>query len=335
MNNMGRRKEVNPDLPPRMTARPRRSGGFNYYYGQDKIPLGADLNRAKIKWAELETGGSVSNQRYIDVADRWEREAIHIGRRRKTRSPKTQKEFRAGLKELRAAFKDALLEQIQPFHVRQYLDNRTAKVSANREIAVLSIIWNWARGKGITDKANPCVGIEKNPESARTRYVTTEEFNDVWEKACPELRDAMDLALLTSQSPSDILRLTRQDIRDGTLWMRRGKTHKKLGLRIEGKLKEVLERILARPRTISSVYLIADKHGQPLTIYQLDGRFQKARGSADWQFRDLRAKAVSDEPDLRTASQRAMHADEKITAAVYRRVRGEVIAPLKLGTETS
>jgi integrase len=326
---MGRRKTVNPDLPPRMTARPTKSGRFNYYYGQQKIPLGSDLSRARIKWVELENGGFTPSARYVDVAERWEREAIHIGRRKKTRAPKTQKEFRSGLKELRLAFKDFQLEQIQPFHVREYLDNRTAKVSANREISVLSIIWNWARGKGITDKANPCVGIEKNPESARTRYVTTEEFDFVWKRACPELQDAMDLALLTSQNPSDILRLTRQDIRSGTLWMRRGKTGKKLGLRVEGRLKDVLERILARDRDVASVYLIADKRGQPLSIYQLDDRFQAAKGKADWQFRDLRAKAVSDEPDLRTASQRAMHADEKITASVYRRVRGEVISPLK------
>jgi len=332
MSDMGRRKTVHPDLPPRMTAR-RGKGGFNYYYGQNKIPLGSDLARAKMKWAELEAGGSFSILKYLDVAERWEREAIHIGRRRKTRSQKTQKEFGVALKHLREAFRDFMLDQIGPQHVRQYLDQRTAKISANREIAVLSIVWNWARAKGLTDKANPCVGIERNPESPRTRYVTNEEFQEVWNRASTELQDAMDLALLTSQSPSDILRLTRQDVRDGILWLGRRKTQKKLGLRVEGRLKEVLERILNRPRTVPSMYLISDKNGQPLTIYQLDDRFQKAKGKADWQFRDLRAKAVSDEPDLRTASQRAMHADEKITAAVYRRVRGEVIAPLKLGTD--
>jgi integrase len=328
MMHMGRRKTLHLDLPPRMTAR-GKPGKLRYYYGQAKIPLGSDLARAKVKWAELEGGGALTSPKYVDVADRWEREAIHIGRRKKTRAPKTQKEYRAGLASLRDAFKGFLLDQIRPTHVLQYLDDRTAKVAANREVAVLSLIWNWARGKGLTDKANPCVGIERNPESARTRYVTTAEYDIVWGRAVPELQDAMDLALLTSQNPSDILRLTRQDIRDGTLWMRRGKTGKKLGLRVEGRLKDVLERILARSRPVASVYLIADKRGQPLSIYQLDDRFQAAKGDADWQFRDLRAKAVTDEPDLRTASQRAMHADEKITASVYRRVRGEVIGPLK------
>jgi hypothetical protein len=60
----------------------------------------------------------------------------------------------------------------------------------------------------------------------------------------------------------------------------------------------------------------------------LNRRFRLAKGKADWQFRDLRAKAVSDEPVLRTASQRAGHADEKITASVYRRIKGELVSPL-------
>lgn len=327
MIGMGRKKTLHPDLPPRMTAR-GKPGKLRYYYGQDKIPLGSDLNRAKLKWAELEAGGAILSPRYVDVADRWEREAIHIGRRKKNRSAKTQREYRASLKELRVAFKDFLLDQIGPKHVLQYLDERSAKVMGNREIAVLSIIWNWARGKGLTDKANPCAGIEKNPESARTRYVQDAEFEAVYQRGDYVLQDTMDMLLLTSHNPSDVLSLTRQDMADGTLWVRRGKTGKKLRFRIEGRLKAVLERILARPRAIASVYLIADEAGQPVDIYGINRRFKKAKGDADWQLRDLRAKAVTDEPDLRTASQRAGHADEKITAAVYRRIKGDLVGPL-------
>lgn len=325
---MGRRKTVHPDLPPRMTARGRPEH-LRYYYGQQKIPLGADLNKAKLRWAELEAGGAFTSVRYVDVADKWEREAIHIGRRKKARAPKTQHEYRAALKELRCAFKGFLLDQIQPKHVFEYLERRSAKIAANREIAVLSLVWNWARGKGLTEKANPCTGIEKNPETARTRYVTTAEFEWVYGRACDELKDAMDLALLTSHSPSDILRLTRHDIRDETLWLRRSKTSKKVRFRVEGRLKDVLERILARPRAVPSMCLIADSQGQPLTIYGLHRRFKQAKGKADWQFRDLRAKAITDEPDLRVASQRALHADEKITASVYRRIKGDLVGPLE------
>ena len=327
MISMGRRKTLHPDLPPRMTAR-GKPGNLRYYYGQQKKPLGKDFVEACRQWAILERGQLPNSVRYVDVAERWEREAIHIGRRKKPRAAKTQKEYRMALAELRLAFKGAMLDQIKPKHVRDYLDRRSAKVAANREVAVLSIIWNWARAKGLTDQANPCTGIEKNAESARERYVTDAEFDAVWARACPELQDAMDLALATSHSPSDLLRLNRQDMADGTLLVRRGKTGKRVRFRIEGRLKAVLERILARPRAIPSVYLIADDRGQPLTIFGLNKRFLRARGAADWQFRDLRAKAVTDEKDLRTASQRAGHADEKITAAVYRRIKGDLVSPL-------
>lgn len=324
---MGRRKTLHPDLPPRMTAR-GKPGNLRYYYGQQKKPLGKDFIEACRQWAILERGQLPNSVRYVDVADRWEREAIHIGRRR-ARSPKTQREFRASLKHLRLAFKTAMLDQITPKHVKQYLRRRSAKVSANREIAVLSIIWNWARGEGLTEGANPCTGIHKNPESSRTRYVTDAEFQSVYARGDYVLQDAMDLLLLTSHNPTDVLRLTRQDIADGTLWVRRGKTGKKLRFRIEGRLKLALERILARPRAVSSsVFLIADARGQSVNVYGLNRRFRKAAGDVDWQLRDLRAKAVTDEPDLRTASQRAGHADEKITAEVYRRIKGDLVGPL-------
>lgn len=326
MTSMGRKKTIHPGLPPRMTAR-GKPGSLRYYYGQQKKALGKDFVEACRQWAILEKGILPNSVRYVDVADRWEREAIHKGRR-KPRSQKTQYEFRAALKHLWKAFKGAELDQIKPKHVRQYLDRRTAKVSANREVAVLSIIWNWARAKGLTDQANPCIGIDRNPENARTVYVTDEQFQEVYGRGDYVLQDAMDLLRVTSHSPSDVLRLTRTDIRAGTLTVRRGKTSKLVRFRIEGTLKTVLERIQARDRAVSSVYLIADKRGQPVKLDNLEKRFAQARGDATWQLRDIRAKAITDEDDLRTASQRAGHANEKITAEVYRRIKGDLVSPL-------
>ena len=326
MIGMGRRKTLHPDLPPRMTAR-GKPGDLRYYYGQQKKPLGKDFVEACRQWAILEKGILPNSVRYMDVADRWEREAIHKGRR-KPRSPKTQYEFRSALKHLREAFKGALLDQIKPKHVRQYLDRRSAKVSANREIAVLSIIWNWARAKGITDQANPCTGIDRNAEAARTVYVTDEEFYEVYGRGDYVVHDTMDLLRVTSHSPSDILGLKRTHIHAGTLTVRRGKTGKLVRFRIEGTLKVVLERILARSRAVSSLYLIADEQGQPVKLDNLEKRFAKARGKATWQLRDIRAKAITDENDLRTASQRAGHASEQITAEVYRRIKGDLVSPL-------
>ena len=323
MTNMGRPKTKHPDLPPRMTARVNQDGSLRYYYGRKKVPLGSDLNKARMKWAELENGSSGEPAGVVLAADRWEREELS------KRAYKTQVDYTRSLRELKTAFKDFSLADIKPMHVRQYLDKRSAKIAGNREIAVLSIVFNWARETGLTDVPNPCLGVRKNREKPRSRYVSTAEYEAVWLKGCPELQDAMDLALLTSQRASDVLAMTRQDISEGHLWVRQGKTGKRVGIRIDGRLKDVIERILARPRKVSTMFLIAGQDGQRLTIWQLEGRFDKAKGDADWQFRDLRAKAVSDEPDLATASKRAGHSDEKVTASVYRRIKGYTVEPLK------
>lgn len=318
---MGRPKTVFLDLPPRMGAR-KLKHSVRYYYtgGGKKIPLGSDLNRARIEWARLENGGTYASTTFRQVTDLWE-EKLEV-------KHSTAKAYGIALGALRDAFGHFQLESITAQDVREYLDRRSAKVSANREIAILSIIWNWCRERGVTNCANPCSGVRKNRERPRTRYIHEAEFNDIHSNGPRFLRDAMDLALLTSQRPQDLLSATRTDIRDGHLEFVQQKTGAKLRFRIEGELKALLE----RPRSVRSVFLIADDHGQPIHIQRLQRAFQSARikaGVPYCQFRDLRAKAVSDEPDLKTASGRAGHADEQTTARVYRRVKGDTVRPLR------
>lgn len=318
---MGRPRTKNFDLPPRMKARGLKTRTLYYYcvHGTS-VPLGGDLNEARRKWAELEQGHTPTLT-FASVADRYEREVLP------GKAFKTQKENTRQLKTLRKAFPFGL-EQIAPLHVRQYLDRRSSKVSGNREIALLSHLWNWAREKGITNQPNPCLGIHRHTERPRRRYVTDAEFRAVWNLAPDWLRDAMDLALLTGQRPSDVLKMTRQDIQDNYLWVHQAKTGERLGIEVSGELDAVLRRISARP--VTGMHLVND-NGQRVAIWHLDKHFGIARKAAgqDWQFRDLRAKTVTDETDLRTASQRAGHATETTTAGIYRRVRGRKVKPLK------
>ena len=142
------------------------------------------------------------------------------------------------------------------------------------------------------------------------------------------VQDAMDLAYLTGQRPSDVLKMSRKDMREGCLWVRQNKTGARMGIRIEGELKSVLERILARPRAVPSMFLIADAAGQPVTRVRLAQVFRKLCGS-DWQFRDLRAKSATDAGNLSHAQRLLGHRSEATTAGVYRRVKGNIVSPLK------
>jgi len=64
-------------------------------------------------------------------------------------------------------------------------------------------------------------------------------------------------------------------------------------------------------------------------LFALDKAFAKARGSSTRQLRDLRAIMITDTTDLREAQQRTGHASEKTTADIYRRIKGEIVGPLR------
>jgi integrase len=329
IRDMGRPKGRFSDLPPHMTG--RESGDKVHYYHQrdgKKTPLGTDKAAALRKWAALEAGGIETG--FLTVSDAYR---DHV---KKHLTPESYNHYRIALDNLDGSFGKGKLEQILPVHVKSYILERTKKGAALFEKRVLSAMWNWAREKGITACSNPCAGVKFSKSEKKSLgklgkrdvYVTDAMFSETYLRAEWMLQDCMDFALLTAQRPSDLLKMKRADIRDGALWVVQIKTGARVGIRIEGELKRVLERVLARPRRIQSMYIIADEDGQRWTYAALNKAFGKARGDAKWQFRDIRAKAASDSPDLKAAQGLLGHANET-TTTVYRRSKGTPVAPLK------
>lgn len=179
------RKTENQNLPPHMYRRTRqRKYGkvwVAYYYrdaqGKD-IPLGSDLDQARIKWAQLE-----AKEKPLDlltmkgIFDRYTRDIIP------KKAPRTQRDNLAELKKLRELFDDAPIDSITPATIAGYRDARTAKVRANREIATLSHVFNMAREWGLTTKENPCQGVRKNREKPRDYYANDVVWTAVYNKA--------------------------------------------------------------------------------------------------------------------------------------------------------
>lgn len=204
MRPMGRPRLRDLHLPPRM----RRRGKRYYYRAAGKeIALGSDLARARAQWAEFENVHLAAGSLFRRVADRWELEVVP------TKAPRTQSDYKRHLAVLRKVFDEMPIAAIAPHHVRRYLNLRMAAsiVQANRERAVLSMLFNWARGEGITDVPNPCAGIHGKKEPRREVYVDDEAFARVWGASPPAIRDAMDLARLTGQRPADVLRMARTE----------------------------------------------------------------------------------------------------------------------------
>ncbi|WP_374675566.1 tyrosine-type recombinase/integrase [Ideonella sp.] len=325
---MGRKRTTNKGLPRGLQLKNGR-----YYHVTTVAPrkwtsLGPDRAKALLEWAKLEgTEPDRSVKTFDVVAQRYELEVIP------TKARRTQIDNLKELARLRAVFGRVLVEAIKPHHVRAYLDKRgqTAKARANREKALLSHVINKAREWGYTDAPNPCQGVKGFKESGRDRYVSDAEFRAVWDKADQTLRDAMDLALLTGQRPADVLKIKREDLRDGALWIVQNKTGTKRAIELTGELAKLIERINARPRDRLSAFLVQDDDGRPLGTFGLRSRFDKARSRAgvDFQFRDIRAKTASDTGDLAHSQQLLGHKKRDMTEHYVRERIGQRVAPLR------
>jgi integrase len=340
---MGRKRTVNHALPPHMRVRK----GRYYYDTQSKprreIPLGADYGAALVKWAELEGKGLISSNTEPTFGMAWTRYKSDV---LPGKAPRTQADNLEEAEHLLGVFRDAPLSQIEPFHVRGYMDRRGAKVRANREKALLSHVFNKAREWGYTKAPNPCAGVKGHREDGRDKYVEEAEYRAVYAQACIPIRNAMDLAYLTGQRPADVLKTTLQDVRDGFLWVTQGKTGAKLRIALEGLLGALVARLAHQPGKVASPYLIRNEDEQPLTYSAMSQRFQKARAAAiehaqdsnqtalaaslrGFQFRDLRARAASDVDDLRAAQRLLGHGSAAMTEKYVRARVGDKVKGVK------
>lgn len=325
---MGRRRQSNFDDPPRF----HRKGNV-WYHVSGTTPrvwtkLSSDRAEALRLWAQREGVKEDDSTRLFSViARRYVREVLP------TKAPASRRDNERELANLLRVFGHVPIDFIAPMHVREYLDVRgqTAKVRANREKALLSHIFNKAREWGYTTAPNPCQGVKGFRETGRDRYVTDEEFQKVKGLAHFTVADAMDLALLTGQRPADVLKIKLTDIRDGALWIVQNKTGARLGIEITGELSAVIDRITSRPRKAIGAFLIQDEDGQPLTVYALRSRFDKARDAAkvSFQFRDIRAKAATDTGDLAHSQQLLAHKNRQMTEHYVKSRQGDLVKPLR------
>lgn len=338
------RLPATPNAIPRLRLR-RRGKTTYYFYDHGGKPrkeeaLGKDYGLAIKRWAEIEREGAEKPQSVITfkyVADRYFAVVVP------TKAPRTQSDNVKELRQLLAFFNDppGPLDAITPSYVKKYLRWRgtKAQVRANREKALLSHMWNWAREEGYTDLPNPCAGVKGFKETGRDVYIEDDVFQAVYAEGDQALRDAMDLAYLTGQRVADTRTMDQRAVSEGFLHVKQGKTKAKRRIEVVGQLADLLERIAARKVTykVHSTRLIVDDLGQPLTERMLRDRFARARETAgiekgSFQFRDLRAKAGTDKTDstdIRQAQQQLGHTTVTMTEHYVRKRRGDKVTPTR------
>jgi len=281
--------------------------------------LSRDLGKALTNWAKLD-GHDNSGETVAHAVDRFLSEVVPL------RAEATQRDYLRYADKVKAVFGSTRLVDVETHHVARYLDEKKAKVEANRIIAFLSAVytkairWGWC-------STNPCRGVQRNPEQKRRRYLEDAEIEKLRAAAGDTVRAIMNLALLTGLRKKDVLKIRLADLREDGIFVEQSKTGKRQVFTWTPALQEAVDRAKALRRRVGSLYLFATRDGQPYTTTGFDSMWQRVVKKSkleDARFHDLRAKAGS---DATNATELLGHDDPRTTAR-YKRAPAKV-RPLK------
>lgn len=142
---------------PRLRTHVRKGKGgrvYVYYFydrrseGLADVKLGKDREHAIAQWEELHLGRPRIRGRLREAINRWLAEELpNYG------NDGTRRNYRMHLERVDAVLGMMSWEEVTLIVIKQYLKNRRnamdptkpALVQANREMAALQIVWNWAR----------------------------------------------------------------------------------------------------------------------------------------------------------------------------------------------
>lgn len=318
---MGRRRTKGLHLPPRMRER------HGTYFYDDKragaargwVNLGRDYGIALMKWAELE-GHPREMPRTIAHAI-----GHYIETQGKELAPETLAGYQRSAARLIKVFGTVLLGDLPPSDVYRFLRSE-GNVQANRDIALLSVVFKWARAWGWHTGENPCLKVPRNKEQPRRRYVTDAELDKLL--AAAEniiIRCVIELAYLIGQRQADVLKIQMTDISDSGIYLEQGKTGKRQLFSWTDSMRRVVDDAKRARRRFGRKFLFETTDGSPYTgsgFRSMWRRVKLAAGLPDIQFRDLRGKTGSDDPE--GAQHRLGHQDGRVTKRHYIRTPDKV-----------
>lgn len=304
--------------------------------GNKRINLGHDLREAKKRLIEFETDqpapGTLADHLDDLIKDREKK--VASGRL----ASSTLDTNLGEVVELKKAFGKMSPEDVKPSHVWAYLHKFRgieSPVRANREVALLSTLFNRLMGAGIVDR-NPCVGIERNQETPRDRLVSDLQlrlfFRWASRRSDAGKRAALAamIAYLTGKAQGQILKLSRQQLsKEGILFGKRKRGAATM-VQWSRRLKAYINAAIAMPCDIEPMFVIHNKTGTPYSSDGFKSIWQRLMnewvemGNERFTYHDLRAKTVTDLSEQgRKASELTGHRTESIVKSVYdrRRVR--------------
>lgn len=290
---MGRKRQGNFDLPPRMHFK-----DGSYYHVSSMRPrkwtkLHKELPKARILWATIENGEGNSSTLFNTRLDEY-----LVSKKFLALADTTRAQYEGLAIKLKEFFRGATVEAITPAHIALWMDNYPSEIQANTGKSIISNVFRIAVRHGLVNH-NPCLEIQKHHIEGRDRYITDQEYRAIWDSAEPHVRVAMDIGYLTGSRIGDILDIKKQDIAQEGIYIRQGKTKKKMLFLMSDALEELLERAYALPRPILWSHLICGHSGRPIRYDTFNLHWLHATRKAgipdnDLIFHDIRGKAATD-----------------------------------------
>ena len=336
-----KRNPENNGLPKRWTL---QHGAYYYqvppgmeelWDGKKKFRLGKSLPEAYKTWADR-IGDMDKARTVAQLLDRYLLEVVP------TKAKTTQAGNLIFIKALRTAFGSAPLTAIKPKHVYQYVDKRSSKVSAHREIEVLSHAFTKAVQWGYIDR-HPFKGeVRLEGEKPRTRYV--EDWEVIEALALKPTRKSgsvlmiqayIRLKLLTGLRRGDMLRLTVSDMKEDGIHVTPSKTASSSGKQVIYEWTPGLHAVVEEAKAVRPVlspFLFCNRKGEGYvkedgtangwdSLWQrfMDRLLEETKITERFTEHDLRAKCGSDAETLEHARALLSHVDSRMTERVYRR----------------
>lgn len=253
--------------------------------------LHPDLSRARIMWAQIEGGGSLNTGLFTTALDEY-----LVSGKFLSLSTNTKKQYELIAVQLREFFKGAPLALVTPAHIAIWMDKCESKIRANTGKAIVSNVFEVAVRHGIVN-SNPAKQIGFNVIPARDRILNDGEYRSIYDNAPAHVQVAMDIGYLTGSRIQDILDIKLQDISDEGIYIKQGKTKKKMLFVPSAALDEAIGRAKTLPRPIRGMHLLCNHSGRPYPYATFNRHWIEAYRAAkvvDVHFHDIRAKAAMD-----------------------------------------
>lgn len=230
-----------------------------------------------------------------------------------THSKKTQANDAYQTRTISQAFAEFRAPQVRAPHIVEFLkDFRDKPRTHNAYRAMLRELLRYAEERGFREPGtNPVDSLRTMSIKARRRYITDSELRRIKVGICygkdgkrtpsgPMICCLVEMAYLTGQRASDLLSMEWSEIGKEGIRFQPGKTLASTGVAVligwTPRLEKLVARLKAFPRS-NMRYVFCKQDGQRYTYSGAVTAWKrgiKRAGIPDTQFRDLRAKALTD-----------------------------------------